>query len=216
MNWSRMRCRVIRNTIRPSGPDSGLGFQVRAKQIWSHYVQSLNQRNPRTPPSGVGEITQLGLPDDAGGFYRRRAIWNTISQSGPDYGLGFQVNHLKPSTLFPFRSAADHASEPSSMPGLPGKGNSNSHCARTVHLIITTVQWNSTSRLSIKNSLFAPCRFPGSRSRLSHFQVFQTLKMAQETPRPFAGELSAGERRAAGQPASPSVDEWSKRGWSKR
>ena len=36
---------------------------------------------------------------------------------------------------------------------LPGKGNSNSHGARPVHLIITTIKWIRTSRLSIKNSL---------------------------------------------------------------
>jgi len=33
------------------------------------------------------------------------------------------------------------------------KGNSNSHRARPVHLIITTIKWIRTSRLSIKNSL---------------------------------------------------------------
>ena len=37
---------------------------------------------------------------------------------------------------------------------LPGKGNSNSHGARPVQLIITTIKWIRTSRLSIKNSLF--------------------------------------------------------------
>jgi len=36
---------------------------------------------------------------------------------------------------------------------LPGKGNSNSHGARPVHLIITMIKWIQTSRLSIKNSL---------------------------------------------------------------
>jgi len=36
---------------------------------------------------------------------------------------------------------------------LPGKGNSNSHGARPVHLIITMIRWIPTSRLSIKNSL---------------------------------------------------------------
>jgi len=36
---------------------------------------------------------------------------------------------------------------------LPGKGNSNSHGARPVHLIIMMIQWVRTSRLSIKNSL---------------------------------------------------------------
>ena len=36
---------------------------------------------------------------------------------------------------------------------LPGKGNSNSHGARPVRLIITVIKWIRTSRLSIKNSL---------------------------------------------------------------
>jgi len=39
---------------------------------------------------------------------------------------------------------------------LPGKGNSNSHGARQVHLIITMIKWIRTSRLSIKNSLSFP------------------------------------------------------------
>jgi len=38
---------------------------------------------------------------------------------------------------------------------LPGKGNSNSHGARPVHLIITMIKWIQTSRLSIQNSLSA-------------------------------------------------------------
>ena len=37
---------------------------------------------------------------------------------------------------------------------LPGKGNSNSHGARPVHLIMTMIKWTRTSRLSIKKSLF--------------------------------------------------------------
>ena len=36
---------------------------------------------------------------------------------------------------------------------LPGKGNSHSHGARLVHLIITMITWVWTSRLSIMNSL---------------------------------------------------------------
>ena len=36
---------------------------------------------------------------------------------------------------------------------LPGKGDSTSHGARPVHLIITMIKWIRTSRLSIKNSL---------------------------------------------------------------
>jgi len=41
---------------------------------------------------------------------------------------------------------------------LPEKGNSNSHGARPVCLIITMIQWIRTSRLSIKNSLAFPLR----------------------------------------------------------
>ena len=36
---------------------------------------------------------------------------------------------------------------------LPAKGNSNSHGARPVHLMITMIKWIRTSRLSTKNSL---------------------------------------------------------------
>ena len=36
---------------------------------------------------------------------------------------------------------------------LPGKGNSNTHGAKLVHLIITMIKWIRTSRLSIRNSL---------------------------------------------------------------
>ena len=36
---------------------------------------------------------------------------------------------------------------------LPGKGSSNFHGARPVHLIITMIKWTRTSRLPIKNSL---------------------------------------------------------------
>ena len=44
---------------------------------------------------------------------------------------------------------------------LPGKGNSNSHGARPVHLIITMIKWIRTSRLSIQNSLFPSFTFAG-------------------------------------------------------
>ena len=37
---------------------------------------------------------------------------------------------------------------------LPGQGNSSSHGARPIHLIITMIQWIRTSRLSIKNSFY--------------------------------------------------------------
>ena len=60
---------------------------------------------------------------------------------------------------------------------LPGKWNSNSHGARPVHLIITTIKWIRTSRLSIKNSLYrvypmrrasSPPASPPATAFLSH------------------------------------------------
>jgi len=45
---------------------------------------------------------------------------------------------------------------------LPGKGNSNSHGAMPVHLIITMIKWIRTSTLSIKNSLSASPRLPNT------------------------------------------------------
>ena len=42
---------------------------------------------------------------------------------------------------------------------LPGKGNSNSHGARPVHLIITMIKWIRTSRLSIKTLSLSLYRF---------------------------------------------------------
>ena len=60
---------------------------------------------------------------------------------------------------------------------LPKKGNSNSHGARPVHLIITMIKWIRTSKLSIKNSLLGPgkdrgvvglrVQGPGSRAHQS-------------------------------------------------
>ena len=37
---------------------------------------------------------------------------------------------------------------------LPGRGSSNSHGARSVHQVITTMKWIRIKRLSIKNSLY--------------------------------------------------------------
>jgi len=50
---------------------------------------------------------------------------------------------------------------------LPGKGNSDSHGARPVHLIITMITWIRTSRLSIKNSL---CAHAPSEATRADFQ----------------------------------------------
>jgi len=46
---------------------------------------------------------------------------------------------------------------------LPGKGNSNSHGARPVHRIISTITWIRTSRLSMKNSLWRAGSVDGGR-----------------------------------------------------
>ena len=46
---------------------------------------------------------------------------------------------------------------------LPGKGNSNSHGARPVLLIITMIKWIRTSRLAIKNSFSGEPRYTHGR-----------------------------------------------------
>ena len=46
---------------------------------------------------------------------------------------------------------------------LPGKGDSNSHGAKPVHQIITTIKWIRTRRLSVKNSLSLVVNFRGGR-----------------------------------------------------
>ena len=45
---------------------------------------------------------------------------------------------------------------------LPGKGNSNSHGARPVHLMIRMIKWIRISRLSIKSSLSLRCKVGAS------------------------------------------------------
>ena len=58
---------------------------------------------------------------------------------------------------------------------LPEKGNSNSRGARPVHLIITMIKWNRTSRLPITNSLSCTC----GRAAAGELQILNT----EPTPR---------------------------------
>ena len=57
------------------------------------------------------------------------------------------------------------------------KGNSNSHGARPVHLIITMIKWIRTSNLFIVHSLFE-CRRQGTRGtfRSGEISCYQTLE----------------------------------------
>ena len=54
---------------------------------------------------------------------------------------------------------------------LLGKGNSNSHGARQIHLIIIMINWIRTSRLSMKNSLSVRMQVTGSRFYVSELRV---------------------------------------------
>ena len=75
---------------------------------------------------------------------------------------------------------------------LPGKGNSNAHGARPVHLIITMITWIRTSRLSIKNSLFDL----GGRviqAKVSRpAPTLKNLRIISHTPSTFPDKLSGG------------------------
>ena len=70
---------------------------------------------------------------------------------------------------------------------LPGKGNSNSHGARPVHLIITMIKWIRTSRLS----MLSLSRDSRGRGELCHVLLqlplhatFTSVAPKPETPRP--------------------------------
>ena len=66
---------------------------------------------------------------------------------------------------------------------VPGKGNSNSHGARPVHLIVTTTKWIWTSRLSIKDSLSgAQCPLTESE-RAEQGSGFRKLENVSLLPR---------------------------------
>ena len=71
---------------------------------------------------------------------------------------------------------------------LPGKGISNSHGARPVHLIITMIKWIRTSRLSINNSLSLRVRHAGAG--LSH-NLSTIRRLAQTRKRLSSSDLSA-------------------------
>jgi len=73
-----------------------------------------------------------------------------------------------PSTLGCSRVSTRHT--------LPGKGNSNSHGARPVHLIVTMITRIRTSRLSIKNSLSQWRRTCRQASRVEEqLETFEAL-----------------------------------------
>ena len=67
---------------------------------------------------------------------------------------------------------------------LPGKGNSNSHDARPVHLIIPMIKWIRTSRLSIKNSLSLS---PGGIARRKRFTIRTNTPNGHEVALPESG-----------------------------
>jgi len=65
---------------------------------------------------------------------------------------------------------------------LPGKGNSNSHGARPVHLVITIIEWIRTSRLSIKDSLCL-WRFRGGLVLKAHRLLYHSTLGLREIKR---------------------------------
>ena len=72
---------------------------------------------------------------------------------------------------------------------LPGKGNSNSHGARPVHLIISMMKWSWTSRFSVQDSL--PCRAQSSRQTSGLFPV-RVLRVQTCKSRPESDHLGHG------------------------
>ena len=83
----------------------------------------------------------------------------TVEYTGVEWGRGLHratcvCTRIKGTLLLVGGRRSDRRSRTTSRSGrLPGKGNSNSHGARPVHLIFTMIKWIRTSRLSIKKSL---------------------------------------------------------------
>ena len=73
---------------------------------------------------------------------------------------------------------------------LPGKGNSNPHGARPVHLIIMMIKWTRTSRLSIKNFLSAGS--PGATPLESACDAIDRLKHHSQVPLPNVQRFRGG------------------------
>ena len=85
---------------------------------------------------------------------------------------------------------------------LPGKGNSNSHGARPVYLIITMIKWIRTSRLSIKNSL---SHLASWRTAVVFVNLINLASPPREHPREAEADRPATARAAytrAPEPAS--------------
>ena len=97
-----------------------------------------------------------GLPGAAGNS-TSGSLTSAVKQSGKNHQKGGGERPKAPET--PEKGKPGKAGKVHPSPArkvdvrLPGKGNSNSHGARPVHLIITMIKWIRTSRLSIKNSL---------------------------------------------------------------
>jgi len=78
---------------------------------------------------------------------------------------------------------------------LPGKGDSNSHGARPVHLIITMIKWTRTTRLSIKKPFSRRMvRTRGRRGR-GRGRGKMTWASQRRAPTPKTGWCSRTPRR---------------------
>ena len=76
-------------------------------------------------------------------------LWGGASSRRWNGGCAPQMSHSR-FTAGSWKGALLHAGAHMFQ---PGKGNSNFHGARPVHLIITMIKWIRNSRLSMKNSL---------------------------------------------------------------
>ena len=109
---------------------------------------------PYGGPRGGGAVSyERGAPEVA-----HETESNHKNQSNNDYNSSSKTNQLKRQISVQIQSELQGVSRSRKIDvRLPGKGNSKSHGARPVHLIITMITWIRTSRLSIKNSLYVSC-----------------------------------------------------------
>jgi len=131
-------------------------------------IESTRKEDERRMGDGCGDLEVLaGDKDQEGRFkaIRKREVKDPWHETGPLNHFGDKVNpdqyvvnrEVSLSDLKVLAGSVGRVGRRGPreevVRRVPGKGNSNSHGARPVHLIISMIKWIRTSRLSIKQYL---------------------------------------------------------------
>jgi len=151
---SRRASRLIDHTIEPRPCP---GHSTLRMRTWRQ-LASRSRRALRGPPGSLQTLRSISLIDHT--IKPRRCPRRSQKERASSGAVAPASTRGALFLLAPFREGEDKLGSLTSTRKvdvrLPGKGNSNSHGERPVHLIITIIKWIRTSRLSIKNSLCIP------------------------------------------------------------